>query len=567
MVRVRAGPVVLPGVPSGIKVRPTSPRVRDLDELTESRARELSPGATEDELLGVMAVIRQSDAVAEFGAAWGSLDKEDRAWELWVRWHALMGLDPLLQPAEARERPQATSQRLASYMLWVYPQLQGKRTTEAKPRSAHDYPLAIMRTFKRRHIAMPPPKTFEQELHGLLRSYLRVHLVVATAPRRRNPMLREMWRSIEALREGQPLRDRVPWSPATRLLDRTVLRLGRLLWRCGHRLGEIVASADGAISYLTRSSVTYRIAGTPYVDPSNAQLDLMREGDVLELAATVSKPDQFGEEHAPFCAVLPFDGTPSSAAASIIALERERPCHGAARKTTPLFADAHGAPFTYGALTRALFQVLRALFGEAVARTLSWHSIRIGLACALHAAGCPDELIQLICRWACVESLKEYRRISNTSNVYWTDRAAVAIFDASQAANIPALDGSLAFGELQASPADRARGLLVHAAGAPAPAAPAPAAAAVAAPAAVAYALRPDVAVRSLRAGDHVMIPRAVYPRESCSEYGGAGWRARIRAIQGTALQLEFTHALTPSGWAFAPVRLEPAAASIVASP
>eukprot|EP00962_Isochrysis_galbana_P026444 scaffold8214_cov121-Isochrysis_galbana.AAC.20 len=82
--------------------------------------------------------------------------------------------------------------------------------------------------------------------------------------------------------------------------DRTVLRLGRLLWRSGHRLGEIVSGPSEEVNYLTRSCVTYSIAGVLIADPSVAQLSLLRPGDFILLAPCASKPDQFGEEHCPF---------------------------------------------------------------------------------------------------------------------------------------------------------------------------------------------------------------------------------------------------------------------------
>jgi len=40
--------------------------------------------------------------------------------------------------------------------------------------------------------------------------------------------------------------------------------------------------------------------------------------------------------------------------------------------------------------------LLTAIFGRSFAMAFSWHSVRIGLACALHAADCPDAVIQLI---------------------------------------------------------------------------------------------------------------------------------------------------------------------------
>ena len=40
------------------------------------------------------------------------------------------------------------------------------------------------------------------------------------------------------------------------------------------------------------------------------------------------------------------------------------------------------------------------------ARLYTFHSFRSGLATALHAAGVSDDMIQLICRWMCPESLR-----------------------------------------------------------------------------------------------------------------------------------------------------------------
>jgi hypothetical protein len=51
----------------------------------------------------------------------------------------------------------------------------------------------------------------------------------------------------------------------------------------------------------------------------------------------------------------------------------------------------------------------------------TWHSLRSGLATALKAAGCSDDVIQMICRWANPESLKIYA-LHGTSlhSIAWT---------------------------------------------------------------------------------------------------------------------------------------------------
>ena len=68
-------------------------------------------------------------------------------------------------------------------------------------------------------------------------------------------------------------------------------------------------------------------------------------------------------------------------------------------------------PYTHAALDPLLPVVLTFLYGAAVARLYTWHCFRSGLCTALHAAGVPDEMIMLICRWMCPESLHVYRRM------------------------------------------------------------------------------------------------------------------------------------------------------------
>jgi len=84
--------------------------------------------------------------------------------------------------------------------------------------------------------------------------------------------LRAMWLRIEGLREGTAMQGRRPWSPATSHLDRTLLRLGRVLWRTGHRVEEIVVGPSGEVSFLTRSSVTLKLSGVVLVEELSASL-------------------------------------------------------------------------------------------------------------------------------------------------------------------------------------------------------------------------------------------------------------------------------------------------------
>ena len=214
-------------------------------------------------------------------------------------------------------------------------------------------------------------------------------------------------------------------------------------------MGEIVAHPSGEINYLTRSCVSITKAdGRKCSTPTEADWRQLAAGDVVLLAPCASKSDQFGEVHCPFPSVLPHDGTDTSAAAAVRDIELEQPCAPNARRSTALFSNERGEAFTYDVLHRELRQVLSALFGFRVAATLTWHSFRIGLACALNAADCPDNVIQLICRWSCPESLHVYSQMGVSKNVYWTERAQHVTFDATRVNNLPALDQHWAMADI-----------------------------------------------------------------------------------------------------------------------
>ncbi|KAL1515412.1 hypothetical protein AB1Y20_002039 [Prymnesium parvum] len=118
----------------------------------------------------------------------------------------------------------------------------------------------------------------------------------------------------------------------------------------------------------------------------------------------------------------------------------ESPARGSARRHTPLFADEHRLPYSYFTLNDWLQKTLTALIGAQAAAAFSWHSFRIELACLLRAAGCPDSLIRLICRWKCPGSVQKYAQVGTAENVTWLQRAHGVRFDAVRTNNMVALD-------------------------------------------------------------------------------------------------------------------------------
>ena len=414
-------------------------------------------GASADQVQAIAAGLMNSSNMAQLGAADATLSKDDLAWDLWEKFSAAYGWDPVISRQIAVNFPDLLASRLGLFTLWVYPKIQGRRLPDANPRSVlTNYPGAICRIL-RRDFKLPVPRaaTYEAETKGLLRGYKRIYGVLALAPKRRQPMRRSIWRRVEALQRGDALVGRSKWMTDNAHLDTMGRHAGRVLSETAHRLGEIVSYTPDEINYLVRSHVTFIIGGVVKVDPTRAELLGMKPGDTVLLAACASKPDQFGEQNCTFPSALRYDGSALCAAGALREIELDFPCRGAAREATPVFADENAKPYTYYVLNDWLQRLLTALVGSGVAGTISWHSFRIELACRLRAADCPDSTIQLICRWACPESVQTYAQIGIQQNVEWLRKAALVEHDAVRTNNLPQLDNSKYFADFDVT--DRAR--------------------------------------------------------------------------------------------------------------
>jgi hypothetical protein len=277
------------------------------------------------------------------------------------------------------------------------------------------------------------------------------------------------------------------------------------------------------------ADLTWVIGGKVHTHPTREVLLQCKEGDFARLGPGCTKPDQFGEVHAPYGSVLPFRDSDMCAAKHLQQIELTAKCYGSNRDTTPIFTDEQGKVLTHSTLDGLLAEMLTFCYDEAVARTHSWHSVRIGLACALHAAGAPDEVIQLLCRWISVDSLRLYRRVGTSQNVMWCDAAEQAKVDSRQLGNLPILDGSDSFAALQ-SCADNTDEPERHTLPAKAP----------------------------CHADIKVMVPRGLWPHYPCTELQGEGWEANIVSRSEKGVKVEFVHAKTPDGKPYQKVTLDP---------
>jgi len=109
-------------------------------------------------------------------------------------------------------------------------------------------------------------------------------------------------------------------------------------------------------------------------------------------------------------------------------------------KSTPLFsAGPTFEPMRHHDLDDSLKALVHDAFGAALAGNYSWHSFRIGLACALLAAGAPESTILALCRWRSPASLRVYARLSFDEYTSWLEAAEAQHVQAIQGPNLPPL--------------------------------------------------------------------------------------------------------------------------------
>jgi hypothetical protein len=86
-----------------------------------------------------------------------------------------------------------------------------------------------------------------------------------------------------------------------------------------------------------------------------------------------------------------------------------------------------------------LLTLLLSFMSASDANKYSWHSFRIGLACALLAAGASDAVIMALCRWRSVASLRIYARINPDDYTRFIDDASALNLSSIQGPNLAAL--------------------------------------------------------------------------------------------------------------------------------
>ena len=124
------------------------------------------------------------------------------------------------------------------------------------------------------------------------------------------------------------------------------------------------------------------------------------------------KNDPFGLHFGTKPIWLPFGIDAANAARSMADMFLACQAYPADPASTPLFRTcAEGPPLRHGEADRTLRGLLSAAFPRADVKRWSLHSLRIGAASALLAAGVSPALIQALCRWRSTKSVDIYARL------------------------------------------------------------------------------------------------------------------------------------------------------------
>ena len=514
---------------------------------------------------------------SDLGINASTAKKDERAWGMWEVVAEAHGTSPLRTADDVREFPQRNAHLLAALMFHAVAVCKPRSSDRdfIKPASAFAYPLAIIRIFARWGITMPSYKLLKAAVSGLAMLYVDRHGPRSLIPTRKEPMKFRMVRAMNDIPTDGRMVGNFTWTDDAH--DVFIFRrLNVIAIHTAQRLHELRTLTLGALSW--------RIGGLMILRPTRQQLRQARTGDKVFMVVPLSKTDSSGEIHCPFPIALTLDfNNPINPALALLNIELNYGADVADRESHPLFATASGDSYSASFLDALLTSVLTHLYGAKVAALYTWHSYRSGLATALHASGVPDDMIQLICRWMCPESLRVYRRIGSIELDRYLANASQADVDLIQAANIVRVDADAGYAQLTAHYARYSRfeqqaydvALTGQADVTPTPGAdddepprtparartppatpgtaPRPAPAAPAAPP-VAVQLAPLAANPAV--GDHVVVPATLWPRYHCEELNGQGWEAIVRSASQTTVVVRFLYAHTRDGRLYADERL-----------
>ena len=276
-------------------------------------------------------------------------------------------------------------------------------------------------------------------LRGLGRRYILEHGAECLQVKRKEPLSGDDLRKIKASCAGKMVKGTlVDWAVLPFLSVLAAMAVGLT---CAFRKAELFVpnGTDFDFRRLSFGSLTWHIGGVHVPFASEAQLQGLRPGDSAVLRSVPSKADAFNVDFGEQLMWLPVNALDEINAALLLAkLELAMRVAPALRRTTSLFCtNVDGTPVRHREADSFLAALMLLAFGYAKASKHSWHSLRIGCACALKRLSYDDAAIMRYCRWKSPESLRIYARIGRHDFSTAVHRIAGQTIDTLNASNLP----------------------------------------------------------------------------------------------------------------------------------
>ena len=360
---------------------------------------------------------------------------------------ANMGFDPvgyrreLLLPALA--------------FLRMYPKMRARARADrgkgANPRSCLLKLYAVAREHKKRGYQMAPLTIAMKVMAGMLHKYVLDNGTDSLIPARKNPLTNKMIDQMVALPDGAAAEGFSMRMRRSEYFWQAVIATIVVLSETGMRKSDVskpLKSTPFTKGRLTLGSVRWRIGGVLVAAPTEAQLDTLGQSssDGCWLVYGAMKNDAYGEHFGSKPSWLPYHPTDArNACREIASLESHARSSGifeGQRSHTPLFGPRVGTEWHHSLLEGIFEYLLAAACGldKAARHAFSLHSFRIYLACALYAAGCPNDRIMAILRWRSEEALAIYARLNDDERSAWIAKGRCQVVNSTATAHLPRID-------------------------------------------------------------------------------------------------------------------------------
>ena len=411
------------------------------------------------------ALVRDVHSTPDLAVPRTTAAKDRSAWRKWVAFCRLLGTPEWRDCHDAHGGADADGRRRecfvqAAFLLWAYRTMTPRNRSHKlpKPASARACLDAVCRVHRHNDINMCPAPSITRLVHGLLTEYVRIHGPECLIPNRREPLTNEMTAAILAIgtiREiiGPP-RSPVTRTDLTRVGHRFVdwetpfwasfAALLTTLRHTGARKADLLSYDDDDFDHssMTRANLKWRISGSTYSSPLPIALRDLQRGDCAIIVPGCTKSDPFALHFGDKPMYLPYlPNDPTNAAARLASLEICCSVPATSRRRYPLFcADDVTRPLTHAQADNTFNSLATKALGPAVATTVSLHSGRVWLACALHANRVSPPTIQAMCRWLSPDSIRTYAHMEPAEYESYILAAIGAPITSRLAQHLPIID-------------------------------------------------------------------------------------------------------------------------------